>query len=91
MAVVATGGALVFAGDVADVFRALDAKTGEVRWQTQLPRPISGIPISYGADGKQFVAVATGSSPEAGGLARMTPGIQVQGQSERVLHVFALN
>ena len=91
MALVATGGALVFAGDVAGVFRALDAKTGEVRWQTQLPGPISGIPISYGAGGKQFVAVATGSSPEAGGLARMTPGIQVQGQSERVLHVFALN
>jgi alcohol dehydrogenase (cytochrome c) len=34
MAVVATGGGLVFGGDVTGGFRALDAKTGEVRWQT---------------------------------------------------------
>ena len=76
MAVVATGGGLVFAGDVAGVFRALDAKTGEVRWQTQLPGAISGIPISYGAGGKQFVAVATGGSPEAGGLAHRAVGLE---------------
>jgi alcohol dehydrogenase (cytochrome c) len=89
MAVVATGGGLVFGGDVTGGFRALDAKTGEVHWQTQLGGAVSGIPISYGAGGKQFVAVATGSSPEAGGLARMTPEIEVK--TERVLHVFALN
>jgi alcohol dehydrogenase (cytochrome c) len=89
MAVVATGGDLVFGGDVTGGFRALDAKTGEVRWETQFPGAVSGIPISYGAGGKQFVAVATGPSPEAGGLARMTPEIPVT--TERVLHVFALN
>jgi PQQ-dependent dehydrogenase (methanol/ethanol family) len=89
MAVVATGGGLVFGGDVTGGFRALDAKTGEVRWQTQLPGGVSGIPISYGAGGKQFVAVATGAPPEARGLARMTPEIEVK--TEQVLHVFALN
>jgi alcohol dehydrogenase (cytochrome c) len=89
MAVVATGGGLVFAGDAAGGFRALDAKTGEVLWQTQVAGAVSGMPISYAAGGKQFVAVATGSSPESGGLARMTPEIQVG--AERVLHVFALN
>jgi glucose dehydrogenase len=89
MAVVATGGGLVFGGDVVGGFRALDAKTGEVRWQTQLGGAVSGHPITYGAGGKQFVAVTTGTSPEAGGLARMTPELQVQ--TERVLHVFALN
>jgi alcohol dehydrogenase (cytochrome c) len=89
MAVVATGGGLVFAGDAAGGFRALDANTGEVRWQTQFAGAVSGIPISYAVGGKQFVAVATGSSPESGGLARMAPEIQVS--TERVLHVFALN
>lgn len=89
MAVVATGGGLVFAGDAAGVFRALDAKTGEVRWQTQLAGAMSGIPISYAVGRNQFVAVATGSSPESGGLARITPEIKVG--TERVLHVFALN
>lgn len=76
-------------GDAAGGFRALDATTGEVRWQTRLAGAVSGIPISYAVGGKRFVAVATGSSPESGGLARMTPEIQVS--TERVLHVFALN
>jgi outer membrane protein assembly factor BamB len=79
----------VFAGDAAGGFRALDAKTGEVRWQTQLSGAVSGIPISYAVGRKQFVAVATGSTPESGGLVRVTPELQVG--SERVLHVFALN
>ena len=67
MAVVATGGGLVFAGDPTGGFRALDASTGEARWQTQLASAISGIPIRYAVGRKQFVAVATGSSPESGG------------------------
>src|SRR5882672_4083838 len=88
MAVVATGGGLVFGGDVVGGFRALDAKTGEVRWETKLGGAVSGIPISYGVGGKQFVAVTTGARvPEAGGVARMSPEIQVAG--EQVLHVFA--
>ncbi len=88
MAIVATGGGLVFNGDAAGSFRALDAKTGEVLWKTRLGAPVSGIPISYAAGGKQFVTVATGPSPEAMGLGRMTPEIKTG--TERVLHVFAL-
>ena len=89
MAVVVTGGGLVFGGDATGGFRALDAKTGDVRWQTQLGGSVSGIPISYGVGARQFVAVTTGTSPESGGLARMTPEVKVG--NERVLHVFALN
>ena len=43
MAVVATGGGLVFGGDATGGFRALDAKTGDVRWQTQL----GGVGVGY--------------------------------------------
>jgi glucose dehydrogenase len=89
MAVVATGGGLVFGGDVVGGFRALDAKTGKVLWETKLGGAVSGIPVSYGVGGKQFVAVTTGTTPESGGVARMTPEIQVP--REQVLHVFALN
>jgi alcohol dehydrogenase (cytochrome c) len=89
MALVATGGGLVFGGDVVGGFRALDAKTGEVRWETKLGGAVSGFPISYGVGGKQFIAVTTGTTPESGGVARMTPEIQVP--REQVLHVFALN
>ncbi len=89
MAIVATGGGLVFNGDAAGGFRALDANTGEVLWKTKLGAAVSGIPITYAAGGRQFVAVATGPSPEAMGLGRMTPEIKIGNQ--RVLHVFALN
>ena len=88
MALVATGGGLIFNGDAAGGFRALDAKTGKVVWETKLGGPVSGIPITYAAGGKQFVAVATGPSPEASGLSRMTPEIKVG--NKRMLHVFAL-
>ena len=88
MALVATGGGLIFNGDAAGGFRALDAKTGKVVWETKLGAPVSGIPITYAAGGKQFVAVATGPSPEAMGLSRMTPEIKVG--NKRMLHVFAL-
>jgi glucose dehydrogenase len=88
MGLVATGGGLVFGGDVAGVFRALDAKTGKVLWQTQLAGMVSGIPISYSAGGKQFVAVATGPSSNGSGLAALTKDIHAG--TERVLHVFAV-
>ncbi|HEU4619737.1 MAG TPA: PQQ-binding-like beta-propeller repeat protein [Gammaproteobacteria bacterium] len=88
MGLVATGGGLVFDGDVAGVFRALDARTGKVLWQTQLSGMISGIPIAYAAGGKQFVAVATGPSSNGSSLAALTK--DVHAGLERVLHVFAL-
>ena len=88
MALVATGGSLVFFGDAVGGFGALDEKDGKVLWQTRLTGPVSGMPISYGAGGKQFVAVATGLSPEAMGLGRMTPEIKVK--ADKVLHVFTL-
>jgi hypothetical protein len=46
------------------------------------------MPVSYGAGGKQFVAVTTGASPESSGLGRMTPEIAVG--NDRTLHLFAL-
>jgi alcohol dehydrogenase (cytochrome c) len=88
MALVATGGGLVFAGDVVGVFRALDARTGKGLWQTQLSGMISGMPISYAAGGKQFVAVATGPSSNGSSLAALTK--EIPAGTERVLHVFAL-
>jgi alcohol dehydrogenase (cytochrome c) len=73
-------------------FRALDAKTGEVRWETKLDGAVSGIPISYAVGGKQFVAVTTGNTPESGGVARMSPEIALpREQAGQTLHVFALN
>ena len=64
---IATGGDLVFEA-VDKVFYALDAKTG--KRLADVPMKISAFssPLAYMAGGKQFVAVASGSSVVAIGL-----------------------
>ena len=62
MSLVATGGGLVFGGDINGRFRALDHETGEVLWEINLGSSVSGYPITYAADGRQYVAVSTGTA-----------------------------
>ncbi|MGQ0732599.1 MAG: outer membrane protein assembly factor BamB family protein [Acidobacteriota bacterium] len=69
-AALTTGGGVVFIGDLDRYFRALNAKTGEVLWQTRLGTSVQGFPVSYTAGGKQYVAVTTGLG---GGSPRMVP------------------
>jgi quinoprotein glucose dehydrogenase len=40
------------------MFRAYDKQTGEVLWETELPAGTSGAPMTYMADGSQYVVVA---------------------------------
>ena len=61
MSLVATGGGLVFGGDVNGRFRAFDQETGEVLWEVNLGSSVSGFPITYAVDGRQYVAVSTGT------------------------------
>ncbi len=61
MSVMATGGGLVFGGDVNGRFRALDQETGAVLWEINLGSPVVGFPITYAVDGRQYVAVNTGA------------------------------
>ena len=60
---VATGGGLVFGGDANGRFRAFDQETGDILWEISLGSPVAGYPISYAVDGRQNVAVATGTGP----------------------------
>jgi lanthanide-dependent methanol dehydrogenase len=60
-------GALVTAGDVAfygtmdRVFKAVNAKTGEVLWQFRAGSGFIGQPVTYrGSDGQQYVAILSG-------------------------------
>jgi alcohol dehydrogenase (cytochrome c) len=56
-----TAGGLVFSGGTNDrMFRAFDAKSGKVLWQTPTNSGIIGVPISFALDGKQYVAVQSG-------------------------------
>ncbi|MBO9601731.1 MAG: PQQ-binding-like beta-propeller repeat protein [Novosphingobium sp.] len=55
-----TGGGLLFAGDAAGRFRALDQADGKVLWEMNLGSAVTGYPITFAAGGHQYVAVSTG-------------------------------
>jgi alcohol dehydrogenase (cytochrome c) len=73
---VTTGGGLVFGGDVNGRFRAFDQETGEVLWEINLGSPVTGYPISFSVDGRQYVVASTGSAANAGINLRMTPELR---------------
>jgi len=55
-----TGGGLLFAGDAAGRFRAMDQKSGKVLWEMNLGSAVTGYPVTFEVDGHQYVAVSTG-------------------------------
>jgi alcohol dehydrogenase (cytochrome c) len=89
MSLVATGGGLVFGGDVDGKFKAYDDTTGKVLWETSLGSPVSGYPVSFAVDGKQYVAVTTGPSLVAAAARRVTPELAADSGGAQVF-VFAL-
>ena len=88
LSVMTSGGGLVFGGDDNGRFRALDDKTGKVLWEVNLGSPVSGFPITYAVDGKQYVAVTTGNSLVANTALRLTPELK-PGNAANIF-VFAL-
>ena len=64
----ATAGGLVFFCDDGGAFAAADAKTGKPLWHFQMSQHWHASPMTYAAEGKQFVAVAAGSTIIAFGL-----------------------
>ena len=88
MSLVATGGGLLFGGDVNGRFRAFDQETGEVLWEINLGSPVSGFPISFGVNGRQYVAVGTGAGGTASHFMGLTP--ELRPSSGNNLFVFAL-
>ena len=59
-AMLATAGDLVFWGDLGDHFRAFDAINGKTLWETTLQGPVQNSTITYGTNGKQYIAVLSG-------------------------------
>jgi alcohol dehydrogenase (cytochrome c) len=56
-----TSGGLVFFGDDAQSFEAVDAAFGRPLWHFDTGQTISASPMSYAVDEKQYVAIAAGS------------------------------
>ncbi len=76
LSLVTTGGGLVFGGDVSGRFRALDHETGEVLWEINLGSPVTGFPIAFAVDGRQYVAVSTGTAASASVFVGLTPELR---------------
>ena len=55
-----TAGGVVFAGSLDRMFLAYDAATGAQIWKTRLNDVPSSAPISYSANGQEYVAVVVG-------------------------------
>jgi len=53
---------LLFAGGREGYFQALDARNGALLWKATLGGPIVAGPMTYQADGKQYIAIAAGHS-----------------------------
>jgi alcohol dehydrogenase (cytochrome c) len=61
-AVTPTAGDVLFTGDLSGNFLALDARNGNTLYSFDTGGPIAGGVITYEVNGKQYVAVASGSS-----------------------------
>lgn len=84
-----TAGGVVFAGTADRQFFALDDSNGELLWQTRLSGDVSGAPITFEVDGKQFLAVTSGGlTAPTGTLGRLVDVDVTQGTG--TIWVFAL-
>jgi alcohol dehydrogenase (cytochrome c) len=64
--VTATAGDLLLAGGTNDrMFRAFNAKTGEILWEQKTNSGIMGMPIAYAVDGTEYIAVQSGWGVDA--------------------------
>ena len=59
--VLSTAGNLIFVGDAAGKFIALDPATGKTLWEQQT-MPGVATPVTYELDGKQYVVVMAGTA-----------------------------
>lgn len=88
-AVLATAGDLIFWGDMDRRFRAFDAESGEILWETILGGIVQMSTITYAVDGRQYVAVMTGDGNSATRNPADLAGLTVP-RGHNAIYVFAL-
>lgn len=82
-----TGGGLLFNSGGDRYFRAHDADTGEIVWQTRLGSSGSGHASTYMVDGRQYVAIVAGNVTR--NTLNVTPEVDMVFEGNMV-YVFAL-
>jgi PQQ-dependent dehydrogenase (methanol/ethanol family) len=60
--VLTTAGGLLFFGESSGGFAAVDARTGKYLWHFETNHAIKASPMTYAIDGKQYVAIASGTN-----------------------------
>jgi PQQ-dependent dehydrogenase (methanol/ethanol family) len=88
-AVLATAGDLIFWGDMNRRFRAFDAKSGEILWESVVGGIVQNSTITYSVDGKQYVAILTGDGAGHTGKLALTPELKTA-RGHNAVYVFAL-
>ena len=66
--ILSTAGGLLFTGDAEGNFIALNAATGKPLWHFQMGGAVYASPMAFAVEGKEYVAIAAGSSLYAFGL-----------------------
>jgi alcohol dehydrogenase (cytochrome c) len=87
--VLATAGDVIFVGDADRRFRALDAASGKVLWETVLQGPVTGTPVSFESNGRQYIAVAAGGGDWLSVAYNAAAGLPMV-NGNNMLYVFAL-
>jgi alcohol dehydrogenase (cytochrome c) len=85
----ATGGGLVFLGLTDSTFAAFDDTTLDQLWRVNIGSGFSAPPMTFEVDGKQYVAIVSGPSPQARLKNINTPELREQ-RHAAVLYVFGL-
>jgi alcohol dehydrogenase (cytochrome c) len=88
-AMLTTAGGLVFHGDMSRRFRAFDANTGKMLWESILGGNISVSTITYAVNAKQYVCVMTGDNLKVPELSAEVPEIKTP-RGHNAIYVFAL-
>jgi alcohol dehydrogenase (cytochrome c) len=73
-AVLATAGGLIFWGDLNQKFRAFDAQSLKMLWETNLGGPVTVSTITYAVNGRQYISVIGGDNLAVPGLITGTMG-----------------
>ena len=86
-----SAGGVVFVGTLDRKMLAFDDETGEILWTSPtLSNSLESFPISYEADGKQYVAIVANFASGLGRLASLTPEVRLPQNDPITLYVFAL-
>jgi alcohol dehydrogenase (cytochrome c) len=67
--VLSTASGVVFTGTQTGQFKAYDAKSGQELWSFQTGSGISGLPIAWEKNGRQYITVMSGAATVYGALA----------------------